>query len=542
MPLFSMKIKHKLPLLAILLSVVPVLFLSVVMLHVSRETSLRSYRMILSDQAQASAQHLSSLYIAQKNGLVYASRLEIYRKYLTALRAGDTASGAALRESVEDLQRVAVATDESINRIILTDINARVVACSDGNCIGTSMADYPAYYQAVARHSDAYQMLSTKRGKAVLLGYPVTDNDGRMLGVILRELSLTDIKDYVTDLRIGQSGYLFVLDRGAEPLTNTAAIHDALDRALQTNDTLRALARDTQNGTVSTRDPFMRYSLGGQATVAACSVVPAIGWVTVAAVPENEINHSSTVATRIFLLTALCTGLVSLGSALWLVRTITAPLGTLIENINIVADGQLDHTVEERRRDEFAQVYDAVNLMARRLSMSYSQLSAAARTDVLTGLANRKAVYEIMERDFSAHSAAFMLDLDGFKEVNDCYGHDSGDGVLIAVAEVLRTLEYPGACAARLGGDEFFVFFAQYDNALSVVSTAYKLCEDICTICAVNDCEIMISASIGIAFAVAEDTSYQRLLKKADLAMYEVKKSGKSGVYVYPDAPKKLQE
>lgn len=537
-----MKIKHKLPLLAILLSVMPVLFLSGMMLNVSRSASRQNYRTILLNQAEASARHLSSVYNAHKNDLVYASKLEIYHEYLTALRADDHVRSNKLRAAVEDLQRIAVATDDSIRGIALLDINGKVVACSDGRHLGACMADYPAYYQAVAHHSDAYQIVSTKRGKTVLLSYPVTDLAGTPLGVILRELSLSDIKEYVADLRIGQKGYLFVLDRSAEPLSNSADIHDALVRELQTNETLRALAHDTENGTVTTRDPFLYYLFDGQPTVAACSVVPSTGWVTVAAVPESEINHSTLVQTRIILYTALGTGLMSLGIALWLVHTITAPLGTLIENINLVADGQLDHTVNERRSDEFAQVYDAVNLMARRLNASYNQLSTAARTDVLTGLANRKAVYEIMEQYFSAHSAAFMLDLDGFKEVNDSYGHDSGDAVLVAVAEVLRTLEHTGVCAARLGGDEFFVFFAQYDNPLSVVSTARKLCEDICTICAVNDCEIMISASIGIAFAVAEDTSYQRLLKKADLAMYEVKKSGKSGVYVYPDTSKKLQE
>ncbi len=458
MPFFHMKIRHKLPLLAILLSVAPVLFLSVVMLNVNRDTSRQDYRMLLSNQAKASAQHLSSLYRAQKSGVVYASHLEIYREYLQVLRSGDTARAAVLRATIEDLQRIAVATDASISHVTLADANARVVAYSGVSRTETSLENCSAYRRALEHRSDAYEILSTEQGRFIRIAYPITDADGRTLGAILRELNLDGIKSYVANLRIGQEGYLFVLDRNGELLTSTDSVTRTVERELATNEALRALAADTKNGQAAMRDTFMSFTLGGQESFAASSIVPMTGWVAVAAVPVREINQSTQLQTSIFLWTALATGVTSLGIALWFVRAITAPLGTLIENINRVADGQFEYTAHEHRKDEFVQVYDAVNLMAHRLNASYNQLSTAAHTDMLTGLANRKAVYEMMERRFSAHCAAFMVDLDGFKEVNDRYGHDIGDAVLIAVADVLRELEQDDVCVARLGGDEFFVF------------------------------------------------------------------------------------
>ncbi len=147
-----------------------------------------------------------------------------------------------------------------------------------------------------------------------------------------------------------------------------------------------------------------------------------------------------------------------------------------------------------------------------------------ARTDELTGLPNRRRLVTEIDAFAEKEGALLLLDLDGFKPINDAHGHETGDKILQQVAlRFERALPY-GALLARLGGDEFGVLYEGGHE--SAVEIALALRATLSYPFHINNQEIQLGVSIGIA----RNTGEKDLLVRADNAMYKAKREG-LGVY-----------
>jgi diguanylate cyclase (GGDEF)-like protein len=158
---------------------------------------------------------------------------------------------------------------------------------------------------------------------------------------------------------------------------------------------------------------------------------------------------------------------------------------------------------------------------------------ALSQTDDLTGLPNRRAVRSRLSAGLSDDQplALMLLDLDGFKEINDALGHHAGDVVLKFVA--VRMQESIGAdvMVARLGGDEFAILLETVDQ-IELIETAHRLLGELARPIAVDGIEISPSGSIGITVVEDTDTDSGEVLRRADVAMYQAK-SSRAGAALY---------
>ncbi|WP_328469408.1 GGDEF domain-containing protein [Actinoplanes sp. NBC_00393] len=149
-----------------------------------------------------------------------------------------------------------------------------------------------------------------------------------------------------------------------------------------------------------------------------------------------------------------------------------------------------------------------------------AQVNHAASHDALTGLANRALFQQRLTESLAAPHAGpvtvALLDLDGFKQVNDTFGHEAGDALLTTVGEVLRDCVRPGDTAARLGGDEFVLVLPDTGQ-----DEAARMAETIGA--ALRRDALRVRASIGLACGVAGEDP-DELLRRADAAMYAAKK------------------
>lgn len=191
---------------------------------------------------------------------------------------------------------------------------------------------------------------------------------------------------------------------------------------------------------------------------------------------------------------------------------------------------------------EDQQMLDGI---ANQLSLAVLQRDLVARMeyradhDELTGLPNRRLFKQRLQNlhapDHQSSSKAeiLMIDLDGFKAINDQYGHQIGDQLLIEVAERLTQLVPDSATVARLGGDEFAVLTV----SVTGLSTGGKLADQILRALqqpfSVGSKMLQIDASIGICSYPEDGTDFSTLLTAADSAMYSVKRNGKSGIKIY---------
>ena len=156
--------------------------------------------------------------------------------------------------------------------------------------------------------------------------------------------------------------------------------------------------------------------------------------------------------------------------------------------------------------------------------------------DPLTGLANRvlfadRTATSIQRaRRESRQLALIVLDLDGFKQVNDTHGHAVGDRLLIEMARRLQGVLRAEDTVARFGGDEFTALLPEIDEPRDAVIVAEKILAAIALPFAVGGDQVQVSASIGISIYPIHGEDYQTLFTTADAAMYRIKAAGKAGV------------
>lgn len=186
------------------------------------------------------------------------------------------------------------------------------------------------------------------------------------------------------------------------------------------------------------------------------------------------------------------------------------------------------HNAElERRVSDRTAELERVN---HDLQEQKQKLAKEASQDNLTGLANRRALAQrfqlvsaLSDRD-TAQYALLLIDLDGFKDVNDTAGHDAGDSVLKALAQRLQALVRAGDTLARIGGDEFVVLMAQVTGDREARNFAARLAEAVQQPVAVGERSYSLGASIGVAISKPGTDSLSQLMRRADLAMYRAKR------------------
>ena len=160
-----------------------------------------------------------------------------------------------------------------------------------------------------------------------------------------------------------------------------------------------------------------------------------------------------------------------------------------------------------------------------------------ASIDKLTGFLNKGATgAELSKMCADVSGCLLMLDLDSFKLVNDIYGHEAGDKILIAVADIIRNTVPAGSKNGRIGGDEFVSFAAGVSSEKEVASITKQLNEKIVASAKEllgEDMNIPLGMSVGAIMVPKYGNDYASLLKLADKSLYKVKKNGKHGYSVY---------
>ena len=179
------------------------------------------------------------------------------------------------------------------------------------------------------------------------------------------------------------------------------------------------------------------------------------------------------------------------------------------------------HDITERKRHEETREHEA-------------------RHDALTGLPNRRALFEMLPKAIARSNrngtavALLFLDLDGFKAVNDTWGHEAGDSLLREIARRLSNCVRQTDAVVRLAGDEFTVLLEGLSGGRdAAIGVAEKLLASIAMPVQMGEASTKISASIGIALHISgTDLTSDQLVNAADTAMYEAKHAGKSTFWV----------
>ena len=194
------------------------------------------------------------------------------------------------------------------------------------------------------------------------------------------------------------------------------------------------------------------------------------------------------------------------------------------------------HTVE---RDPGSPIVYGVSADISELAEATEVIRHQAERDHLTGLSNRRVLIRQLEKVVArtgdeVGGALFILDLNRFKEVNDAHGHPAGDRLLQELAYRLRTDLVEAAVVARLGGDEFAVLLDNKPDRAAVIAIAERMYRVFETAVVIDGFQLRVTASIGVALLPEHATTTKDAIRRADVAMYESKRSDRTFV-IYHD-------
>lgn len=293
-------------------------------------------------------------------------------------------------------------------------------------------------------------------------------------------------------------------------------------------------------------NPFLDRAIGGfrgsgvtrnaqgVEEIAAAASIPSMGWFVVAHVPTS-VALAAVDQTKSYLLWHLLLllgiGLPAIGGFItWVLR----PLYRSAEKAEKMSRGEIPlQPFLIERDDEVGHLTRAFNNLLIKLTDSQAALEHLAYHDALTGLPNRSLLIDRIHqaqarsKRHGTRLAVLFLDLDGFKQINDSFGHDAGDLVLKETAQRLSLVIRQVDTLARIGGDEFVILATDLDTEAkqAVDTVAAKCVEAVSVPISVQDVTYQISVSIGVALC-SRDCTAECLLLAADKAMYVAKQQG----------------
>lgn len=206
-------------------------------------------------------------------------------------------------------------------------------------------------------------------------------------------------------------------------------------------------------------------------------------------------------------------------------------------SISVVRDnqGQIQH---------YLGVFSDISL----IKAHEAELDRAANFDPLTRLPNRRLLEDRLNQSIlraqrtGKSSAVCFLDLDGFKAINDLYGHAAGDQMLLAVSENLKAILRADDTLARMGGDEFVLIISDVDASQDCSPILNRILEAASVPVSVEGMLVSVSASIGVSLFPQDDVDAETLLRHADQAMYLAKEAGKNRYQLFdPENDRKAQ-
>lgn len=380
---------------------------------------------------------------------------------------------------------------------------------------------------------------------ALVIAIPVFDSDQQLLGILagVTPLATPGFLDLILGSQLGKRGSYALI----APQHNVFVLTSDADLAVSPlpprgDDPIVDAARDGQHG--------IRILTNASASdeLVAVAEIPQTGWRLIARQPtEDAFAPVSNTLRNALLITALL-ALPIIVILLAALNRLLQPLARLAGELHAMADGRRPmHPVETRSADEVADVAHSFNRLQSRLLEQEQRLAEMVHQDTLTGLPNRRLIDDRLQAELRRIQrngqglALLFLDIDGFKPVNDAYGHQIGDLVLSEIARRLQRCVRDADTLARLGGDEFLILLGDTEQPLAAAERVAEEC-----IAAlgepfiIDDLLIRIGVSIGIAVCTncqAESTTAQTLVSQADAAMYRAKAIGRNRYVVHGQAP-----
>lgn len=480
--------------------------------------------------------------------------------------SGDLESYHASLEQVFDFHLIGgvAATSASEQSRLLESLSMQSI-CIYGNMNGRIIADYfaPGFGCGEAITQDRIIEISAILGEVsrdkVTTHVGLRNNSEPVFQIVFQDERRTAVATVGTDyirqaaarIRFGIRGHATVVDQSGRTIAHPFKSWELEAKSLIELDVVKSMLNG-QTGVREFYSPALKENM-----VAGFTYVEGPGWGVMVPQPLSELE-SKLERQKSAGLTVLIFGVALAALFAYLAaKFLTNPIEQMIRSMHRIGAGELrayeDIKENPLHPQEFAAAREGIKAMSMRLMENIDTISKHAYLDGITGLPNREcfrvlALEEIEKMHVNGMQCALLfLDLDGFKQVNDVYGHRSGDDLLKGFASKLHI--YCGnvmkqsargvdqtlrILPARLGGDEFVVLLSNLSQTDYVETFAKGIFSKVFGPFNIhNGISLNVSGSVGGALYPRQADNFDELLRLADIAMYEAKNNGKGRFCLY---------
>ncbi|MEC0128127.1 sensor domain-containing diguanylate cyclase [Paenibacillus pabuli] len=386
----------------------------------------------------------------------------------------------------------------------------------------TSDAAKNAFKSRDSYISEAYRTPYSKR-RVVFLSEPIFSASGEFNGLIsgsiyLQENNILNLS-FGSQLKTSNGSYFFIVDS-----KGTLLFHPDTQRIgenISKNEVVQKLLND-QTG----REQYK--NLAGVDSLAGYYKVPTTDWGVVVVSPTQIVYDQLNEHIRMLLLYTSVPFIILTLIVIRVARKLASPFVYLADLVNQVNRGKVDLPVMKPHWNREADLLTRTVLSAlANFRKQTDQLTYDARTDVLTGMTNRRTFEEVIQQwiEEEVLFSIVVLDIDRFKTINDTYGHHAGDQVLKHIASIIKLSVRAQDICSRFGGEEFVVLLRHTES-----KTAYQIAEHIRV--SVEESVLPIDRTVTISAGVAEyplhSTTATELFHLADNALYQAKEEGRN--------------
>lgn len=441
-----------------------------------------------------------------------------------------------------DIQLIKFAADHRVRDIDIIGLDGRIIYSTDGDHPDHEYHLSDAYFKegkAGIYFSDIYRKDENGQHYFLRASGPLYDLHDRLIGVVAFEISTDGFFTLIQgSTGLGTSGETLLGKRAGDSVVFLNPSRHDPDAAL------RKRARIGDKNAVAIQQAACGKSgsgitcdYNGTEVVSAWKYIPSVKWGIVTKIDTSE-AFAPIIELRRDLLTAGALAMfLGLFLSLGLAHSMAKPIRTVKEGAEQLGHGNLDHRIPVTSNDEIGALADTFNRMAvslKEITESRDRIRHQANHDSLTGLPNRLLLEDRLEQGLVEAKregkmlGVMFLDLDGFKGVNDQYGHDAGDMLLREVAERLCYCVRQSDTVARIGGDEFVIVLLKIKEIDNISTIARKILDTIQEDFIISGTSLRIGVSIGVSIFPKDGVLAEELLQCADEAMYRSKKAGKN--------------
>ena len=536
-----MKLKNFIFYITSVCAVLPVLFLSAFFIYTEWH---RERVMVFDNLAIVSkfySKNMDEIFGFIRSGLEQTYSMPMVQSFLQSNAEGHPET-LEQKKAVSRLFRLRTSASRLVLAISLIDAHGTILACSDEGRTG-QQTGLPEVVFSRLRHKKSYFISNILFNRTVsdkplfIMAIPVSrsfeNGEASFRGAILYYLSVESLREminnaaFINDLK---SGSVVIIDSGSRVVTASST------SPLKYGDSLPTSLLDGLSGNGGKID-FMD---NGVAKTGYYSAISDTKWKIVTYIGEKELLAPVYRMLYWNLLYMLALLVLASASSAFIVRKLTDPVFSLLTAMRGLRNGDLNARFDYQGRDEFGEMAENYNILVGEIKAYMDReknrcdyFMERSMHDSLTGLLNKGAAQEVITAVLDSSSAEethlfFIMDIDKFKNINDSFGHETGDRVITAVASKLRALCRSEDVAARIGGDEFVILMRNIKGREAMEKAAERVRGAFSEAgLLVPEVSFRITGSIGCCLWSEDGKTFEELYKAADKALYRSKNEGR---------------